>query len=376
MTLSAGIRRVRLSLPRVCASALAVLALLAGCAERAPTPAPVRPAIVAHPRPAEESAGTSFSGDVRARHESQLGFRVGGKIARRHVDAAARVAAGAVLADLDPHDFELELGAARAAVAAAQADLALAQGEHDRFAALLERQLVSRSQFEAQETALAAARARLEQAQAQQAAAENQVRYAQLRADVDGIVTSITAEAGQVVAPGQVVAVLAQDGEREVEIALPEAGLRRYPVGMPAQVALWSAPERRLAAKVREVAPGADPASRTYRARVALLETDDTVQLGMTARVFFAAGAHDALAVPLTAMHALDDAPAVWVVDPASGAVALRPVQVLAWREDTVEIAGGIDAQDLVVVAGVHKLHPGQVVRPVDDQNRPFDVQH
>ena len=237
---------------------------------------------------------------------------------------------------------------------------------------MLERQLVSQSQFEAQRTALAAARARLEQAQAQQAAAGNQVGYAQLRADVAGTVTAITAEAGQVVAPGQVVAVLAQDGEREVEIALPEADLARYPAGTPAQVALWSTPERRLPAHVREVAPSADPASRTYRARVQLLASDDAVQLGMTARVFFDAGEQAALAVPLTALHALDGAPALWVVDPATNAVSLTPVEVLAWREDTVEIAGGIDVDDLVVVAGVHKLYPGQVVRPVDRDNRAF----
>lgn len=348
-------------------------ALLAGCSGGDPVPEPVRPAVLARPVAAAASASAWFSGDVRARHESQLGFQVGGKIARRLVDVGARVQAGDVLVELDPADLRLQLDAARAAQAAAQADATLAQSERDRFAALLERQLISASQFEAEDTGLAAAQARLAQAQAQLAVARNQLDYAGLRADRAGTVTTIQAEAGQVVVPGQVVATLAQDGEREVEIALPEGQLGDYPTGSAAVVSLWSAPDTVLAGTLREIAPDADSASRSYRARVSIADPDDLVSLGQTARVRFdRTGAPGRLAVPLTALHVRDQAPAVWVFDPGTGQVALRPVEVAGYREDAVELAGGLTSADWLVVAGVHRLHEGQVVRPIDADGRPI----
>jgi multidrug efflux system membrane fusion protein len=347
--------------------------LLAGCNGAEPVPEPVRPAVVARPVAAAATTSAWFSGDVRARHESQLGFRVGGKISRRRVDVGARVQAGDVLVELDPADLGLELDAARAAVASAQADATLAQAERDRFAALLDRQLISASQFEAQDTGLAAAQARLQQAQAQLAVTRNQLGYARLSADRAGTVTSIQAEAGQVVAPGQVVATVAQDGDREVEIALPEGQLGDYPTGTAAVVSLWSAPGTQLAGTLREVAPDADSASRSYRARVSIADPDGVVALGQTARVRFdRAGAAGRLAIPLTALHVRDDDPAVWLFDPGTGQVALRPVEVATYREDTVELAGGLEPAQWLVVAGVHRLHEGQVVRAIDADGRPI----
>lgn len=350
-----------------------LMLLLAGCGAEAPPPEPVRPAIVARPHAAGAADGAVFSGEVRARHESSLGFRVGGKIERRLVDIGARVAAGDVLAVLDSTDLRLDLAASEAAIASAQADAALARSEFERSSALLERKLISTAQFEAQQTALASAQARLQQARAQQAVSANQVGYARLTADRAGIVTSITAETGQVVAAGQVVATLAQDGEPEIEIALPEAQVARYPVGTSAQVSVWSAPDRTFEGMVREVAPDADSASRTYRARVNLAEADPAVQLGMTARVRFDGNA-DArlLSVPLTALHVRDEAPAVWIVDAGTGQVSLQPVTVAAYRENAVDIASGLGPDDWLVVVGVHKLHDGQTVRPIDRDNRPI----
>jgi multidrug efflux system membrane fusion protein len=329
--------------------------------------------VIARPVPAVASASAWFSGDVRARHESQLGFRVAGKISRRLVDVGAQVEAGDVLAELDPADLGLQLDAAQAAVASAQADATLAQAERDRFATLLERQLISASQFDAQDTGLAAAQARLQQARAQLAVARNQLGYARLTADRAGTVTSIQAEAGQVVAPGQVVATLAQDGDREVEIALPEGQLTDYRPGSVAAVSLWSAPGTVLAGTLREIAPDADSASRSYRARVSIADPDGLVALGQTARVRFdLEGAAGRLAVPLTALHVRDDVPAVWLFDPTTGQVALRPVEVARYREDAVELSGGIDANQWLVVAGVHRLHEGQVVRAIDADGRPI----
>lgn len=356
-------------------AALGVLGLslvLAACSSTDPAPEPIRPAIVARPTPAAASDPAAFSGEVRARHESQLGFRVGGKIERRLVDAGAQVAIGDVLAVLDPTDLRLNMAASAAAMASAQADAALAQSEYERAAALLERQLISTSQFQAQQTARSSAQARLAQAQAQDAVSRNQVAYAQLTADRAGIVTTIHAEAGQVVAPGQVVAVLAQDGEPEVEIALPESQVSQYPVGTPARVSIWSAPERGFDGIVREVSPDADSLSRTFRARVALVDPDPAVQLGMTASVRFPVASDAALlAIPLTALHAVEGTPAVWVVDPATAQVSLRAVGITVYREQVVEISSGLDTSDWLVVAGVHKLHDGQVVHAIDRDNRP-----
>ncbi len=344
---------------------------IVACGEAPTAPEPVRSAIVVQPGSGQAGATAFFSGEIRARHESQLAFQVGGKIARRLVDAGARVEAGTVLATLDPADLRLALATSQAAESAAQADAELAQSEYNRLATLRERQLISQAQFEAQSTALAAAQARLRQARAQGAVSRNQLGYGELRADRSGIVTRIQAETGQVVAPGQVVAVLAQDGDREVEFALPESRIASVTTGTPARIALWSAPDRHYVGSIREIAPDSD-GSRTYRARVALSDADDSVQLGMTARVELAAeGDAGTLTVPLTAIHGDAGSPALWLVDPATDQVRLTPVQVASWREDVAEISAGLAPEAWLVAVGVHKLHEGQRVRPIDAGNRP-----
>lgn len=353
---------------------LTSIMVLTACGSPPQPPAPERPAIVARPVAASEQSVSFFSGDIRARHESQLGFRVAGKIERRLVDVGARVDAGDVLATLDPADFRLQLAAAEAAARSAAADAELARAERDRHATLLERQLISESLFQAQDTALAAAEARLAQVRAQLDVARNQVQYARLVADRAGVVTQIQAETGQVVAAGQVIAVLAQDGDREVEIALPETGVDRFTPGMPARISLWSEPGRVLAGTLREVAPGADSASRTWRARVTIVDPDASVNLGQTARVRFTSESDDASSrwsIPITALHVHEGAAAVWRLDPATRAVTLIPVEVSAYHEDTVELASGVDGDAWLVVAGVHKLSEGQIVRPIDRDNRP-----
>ncbi|MCK9489869.1 MAG: efflux RND transporter periplasmic adaptor subunit [Xanthomonadales bacterium] len=349
--------------------------ILAACSGTDPAPAPPRPAVVGQAQPAAASADIVYSGEIRARHESQLAFRVGGKIERRLLDVGARTLPGDVLAVLDGTDLELQLAAARAAVASARADADLARAEFERADALLARNLVSRSQHEAGQTAQAAAQARLAQAQAQLRAAGNQVDYTQLRADRAGVLSHIQAETGQVVAAGQIIAVLAQDDELEVEFALPESQLARYRVGMPGRISLWADDSRGYQGQIREIAPDAQAGSRTYRARVTLTDADAAVQLGMTARVAFAADDNgERLAVPLTAIHGRDLTPAVWRIDPDSGQVHLQPVQVAAWREHEAEIAGGLSASDWLVLIGAQQLHEGQVIRPVDAGNRPLDL--
>lgn len=353
--------------------AAAMAVTLAGCRSAESAPELIRPAILAQPASTVLGGVAYFSGDVRARHESQLGFRVAGKIQQRRVNVGDRVEAGQVLAVLDPADLRLDLNAAEAVMSSAQADLDLARSEHDRYATLLQRQLISASQFETHKAALAAAHARLEQAQAQLAVRRNQLAYTELRADRVGVITSVQMEAGQVVAAGQTAAVLAEDGELEVEIALPESQVRDYRPGTEAIISLWSDDGRQLAGRIREIAPDADQASRTYRTRVAFVASDDGVQLGRTARVRFDTGSESShLRIPLAALHGRDREPAVWIVDPQAHTVALKPVRIAAYSEDAIEIADGLEHDDWLVVAGVHTLHPGQRIRPIDRDNQPI----
>lgn len=350
----------------------AAVVLVAGCASEAKVEPVVRPAVVERPVPSSVGVTETYAGEVRARFESTLGFRIAGKLRTRAVDAGARVRRGDVLATLEPQDLQLQVEAARAAVAAATADLSLAKAELDRHAELLARNYISRALYDARVNAHLAAEARLTQARSQLAVAKNQADYTTLRADADGVVTSVQAEVGQVVAAGTPVFGLAHDGDREVLIAVPESRIERVKAGMPVLVSIWAQDDARFPASVREVAPEADPRTRTYDVRVTLAPDAAPVQLGMTARVSLDAGdAPSALVLPLSALHEHDGHPAVWRLDPATRQVRLSPVDVGSYREEGVALVGGVGAQDWIVTAGVHLLVEGQTVRPIDRENRP-----
>jgi multidrug efflux system membrane fusion protein len=348
---------------------------LSGCSSHAETTEPVRPAIVAQPVAASAQVGTLYTGDVKARYESALGFRVGGKIKRRLVDVGAHVDAGQLIAELDPADLNLQAASARASLAAAEADASLARSERERYAKLRDKHFVSATEFDAVDNKAKAAAARLSEARAAVAVAQNQADYSALRADHAGVVTTITAEAGQVVASGQTIANLARDGEREVEIAVPEGRIGHYHIGQAATVAAWAEQDKPLTGQLREIAPEADPVTRTYRVRVALDVEPATVKLGQTARVYFAGdGGAAAQLVPLASLYEKDGKPALWRLDTKTQTVHLVPVTVSAYRQQGVLIASGVDARDWVVSAGVHKLHEGQSILPVDGDNRPLKL--
>ncbi|HVJ63206.1 MAG TPA: efflux RND transporter periplasmic adaptor subunit, partial [Tahibacter sp.] len=348
--------------------ALIVPALwLVGCTTHAETPDPIRPAIVARPQSAAADGGMLYSGDVKARYESALGFRVGGKIKQRRVDVGAHVNAGDLIAELDPDDLNLQAASAKATFAAAEADLALAKSERDRYSALLDKHFVSATQFDAVDNKLKAATARAAEARAALNVAQNQAAYSGLRADHDGVITTINAEAGQVVAAGQTVASVARNGEREVEISIPEGRIGDYAKDQAATIELWAESGKRIDGMLREIAPEADATTRTYRVRVALGEGSDAVKLGQTARVYFAgAGGDDAHVIPLASLYEKDGKPAVWVLDPKTRQVHLKVVTVGAYREQGVLLTSGVDTQDWIIAAGVHKLREGQSVAPVD----------
>jgi multidrug efflux system membrane fusion protein len=356
-------------------AALAAVLLLAACAGDADAPATPRP-VLAERVGADAGAadGRHFPGEVRARVEQPLAFQVGGRVARRLVDVGDRVARGQVLAELESQDLDLQAGAVRAQLAAAQAEAQRASAERRRLEALGGDQLVSRSSVDAAIAADRAAAGQVRALQAQLGVAGNQAGYATLRAPDAGVVAMRHVEAGQVVAPGQVAFVLAVDAALEAVIALPESDIDAYAVGQPVQVEAWSTPGRRFDGRIREIAPAADPATRTYAARIALPDAaNGTLSLGQSVRVFAAGVDGDAPTIPLAAVQQGDgDAAAVWVVDPGTRRLALRPVRLGTWGETRVPVIEGLSRGDIVVAAGGHLLRADQAVVPVDRDNKPL----
>lgn len=353
-----------------------VLLGLAACSAEKPAES-ARPALVVQPGGGAEAALSAYAGEVRAREESPLSFRVGGNLVRRNVDAGARVQKGEVLALLDAGDFALQAQAAKAQLAAAEADLVRARGDRDRYAKLVGDKLISQSAYDAQVAAYKAAEGQARAARAQMDVMQNQEGYSQLRAPRDGVIASRQAEAGQVVAAGQTVFTLAADGGREVAIGLPENRIRDFSVGQPVMIELWNAPGQRLPGAIREIAPAADAQTRTYAARVSLVgEAIEQVELGQSARVYVQDnGTQAALKLPLSAVQRGDDGKtSVWIVDPASGKVRAQAVQLGRYGESSVPVLGGVKATDWVVAAGGHLLREGQVVAPVDRSNRPLKL--
>lgn len=347
---------------------LGLLSLLSACDHQAAVQVNVRPAMVVHPEPSAQALD-SYPGEVRARFEPDLAFRIGGKVSRRLVEEGERIKANQALAELDPQDVRLQLEAIRAQVAAAQANLNLVRSERDRYKTLMDRQLVSRSQFDNAENLYRAGEARLKQVQAEFDVASNQAGYAVLRAPQDGVVAKRLVEVGQVVAAGQTVFVLAADGAREVAISLPEQAFGRFRIGQEVAVELWSQPDQRFIGHIRELSPAADPKSRTFAARIAFTVDKVPAELGQSARVFIQHAGQVALAVPLSAVTAENGAAYVWRLD-AGNKLARVPVKVGAFGEKTVPVFEGLSANDWVVAAGVHVLNEGQEVRPVDHSNR------
>lgn len=352
---------------------VAVALLAAGCSsQQAPQPQ-LRAVVVEAPQPLSGPNGAEvYPGAVRARHEADLSFRVPGKIARRQAELGTRVEPGSVLAELDPKDAQLNLEAAESAVAAAEADAQLARSEDQRHRELLAKGYVGRSAVDARVNALRLAEARLEQAQAQLELARNQSRYTRLSADAPGVVTQVYANAGAVVAAGQPVLHFAQDGEREISIAVPEGRAEALRAAAQLGVELYSQPGKRYTGRLRDVTPQADPVTRTHEARITLVDAPADIALGVSATVLVLDRADDRIFdLPATALGALDaEKPVVWKLQPAAQAaqptVQAVPVQVVRYLDGRVLVSGNIAADDRLVTAGVNLLRPGMPVQPIE----------
>jgi membrane fusion protein, multidrug efflux system len=310
---------------------------------------------------------SSYTGVVRARYESDLAFRVGGKVISRHVEVGQRVKAGQPLFRLDPEDYELAVKEAEADLIAAEAVAKLTIIEHDRRVQLRKTGATSLSDFDQTLSDRDVAAGKRDRAVKALALARNRLSYCTLAADADGVVTALPAEAGQVVADGQPVARLARDGGREAVVSLPENRVETARSAR-ARVTLWSAPGDSLSALLREVSPAADPVTRTYQARFSLPGAGPGVELGMTATVHLTpAEAVPGFVLPLSSLLRQSDRPAVWVVGREAGRPTLTPVKVREYRQESVVIAAGVKPGDLVVTAGVQKIDPGMAVRPWEE---------
>lgn len=338
---------------------LALIFLLAACG--ADTTPPAQPKVVrtvivgaGDTVPDGSNAMRTYSGEVRARFETTLGFRIPGKITARLVDAGAVVKTGQPLARLDASDAMLQS-------AEAKAQMGLARAEAKRYRDLRAKNFVSQAALDARETAL-------QSAEAQAGLASNQAAYTTLVADRTGVIAAVLAEPGQVVAAGQPVFNLAPDGEREVAIALPETEVAKLTVGMPAEVMLWAQGDKAppLTGKIREISPAADPMTRTYAARIVLATVPARLPLGLSATVRFPGlTAGQALQIPLSAVVHKDKSPAVWIVG-ADNTVQLKPITLGAYSDKWAAVSSGLVGGEKIVTAGANKLTIGEKVRPAD----------
>jgi len=352
---------------RVLPTLLALIVLLAaGCGREVPSGEDVRPVRAITLTAVPVSAEAELPGEVRPRVESRVGFQVGGRINSRRVEMGQQVRPGDVLATLDPADFKLSAAAAAAQLNAAKVDRDQQRADIKRFEDLHRQGFISGAELERRRAQLDAAEARYAQAAALADVSTNQAAYTTLRAPAAGLVSAIDAEAGQVVASGQSVVRIAVAGDKEVAIAIPEVRLEQLRRVPDVRVALW-AHAAELKGRIREIAPIADPATRTYAARVTLIDPPADVALGMTATVRFATPpSPPILAAPLTALLREADATYVWRLDRQAMTVEKAKVDVAGVAGNSVILGSGVQPGETIVTAGVHLLKPGQKVRLLD----------
>lgn len=315
----------------------------------------------------------SYAGDVQARQQTALAFRVGGQITQRHADVGDQVKVGQVLANLDIQDAQLQLNAARAQLESAQSAAKIASDELQRFKQLLPINAVSRSQYDAIDNQYKAAMSNLKQAQSNYEVTANQTSYNRLVAHKSGVITARHIEVGQVVAAGQAAYEIALGTERDVVIGVPEQAISDIQVGQAAWVTLWSKQDAKLSSYVREISPAADQ-SRTFSVKVALREGQGVIQLGQSARVFFIKQHDQALNVPLSSISESNGQTYVMVAK-SDNTVRKVPVMIGAYSRDSVPILSGLTANDYVVIGGIHLLRDQQKIRPIDRENRSVKIQ-
>lgn len=347
-------------------SSVVLACALAACSRPEPAPEPVRAVKLLEVGVGVFDAQIEYSGEVRARIESRLGFRVPGKLVSRQVELGQQVKPGQVLAQLDAQDYRLAADAGRAQVSAATTQRDLAAADVQRYRTLKAQNFISGAELERREATLKSAQASLDQARAQAAGQSLQTDYTRLVADVAGVVTGIDAEPGQVVSAGSPVVRIAQDGERDVVFSVPEDKIARVRTGQAVAVRLWAS-EQRYSGRVREVAASADPVTRTYLVKVALERASGQALPALGATVHarpegMGATGEPVIKLPTTALHQANGGSAVWVYDAATSTVRSQPVVVATADGNEIVIAHGLTPGMRVVATGGHVLAPGQKV--------------
>jgi len=362
--------RRRIARDRVAISLALVTAfgLLTGCKGPEAEKTEVRPVrtIVVDPKPVEDDR--QAIGEIRPRYESDLGFRVSGKVVSRTVDIGARVKAGDVLARLDEQDFQNKVRSAVADVNSAEAVLIEAQGTEQRQTELFEKAVTTRASLDSAIKNRRAAEAQLESAKAALNLARDQLKYTELRADFDGIITAVGAENGQVVNAGQMVVRLARPSDVDAVFNIAESAFRERPANDLPEVIinLLSAPNIEAVGQVREISPVADPTTRTYQVKVTVKDPPAAMRFGASVRGRLKETTAPVVILPGSALTDRGGKPAVWIYDPSSSEVKLTPVTVARFEKGRVIVSEGLTKGQIVVTAGVNRLRENQKVRLLD----------
>jgi multidrug efflux system membrane fusion protein len=353
--------------PVCLAGAIVMSLLLVACGKKAPEVDQAVPVIAQPVQAVDGISAGRYPGDIHARYEMPLSFRIGGQLTARYVNPGDVVKKGQALAQLDPTDASNQLAAAKAALEAAEHRLLFATQQRDRDEAQSKQNLISHLQLEQTQDAYASALAARDQAKQQFELAQNQSRYTTLIADHDGAITSRQADVGQVLSAGQAVFGFAWSGEREVYLDVPESRIDGIVIGQEAKVTLPALPGRVFDARVREISPAADPQSRTYLVKLTIDQPGNVLQLGMTADVALqgAKPSNTVISIPATALFHQNEHPAVWVIRPADATLELRAVTVSRYGEHDVLIASGLQVGERVVMQGVHTVSVGEKVAPI-----------
>lgn len=311
---------------------------------------------------APNSQNYTYSGEVRGRYESQLAFQVAGKIIKRNVQLGSAVKAGDTLLQIDAKDVAQTVNNYAAQVASAESRLQLAASDLKRYRELLAGGAISQSQYDQYVNAYNVAASGVRQAQAQYTQGANQLDYTLLTADKPGVISSLSAEIGQVVGAGQTIVAIVQDGEREVEISVPENRIETLRQTNNLTVTFWALSDLRVTGKIREISPAADQTTRTFKVRISLLNPPPEIKLGMTASVS-ALVDHlpQAINIPLSAVYQIEATPTVWIVK--DEVLSLRPITTGSFGDRTIQVLSGLAPGERIVTAGVHKLREGQKVK-------------
>lgn len=342
---------------------LLLLGVLSACSKEEPAPDPVRPVLWVEANAISEESLGRFAGNIEARFESTLGFRVGGRIAQRHVDVGSEVQKGQLLATLDPTDQQNNVRAAQGDLARIEAQWINAQANARRQQELFDRGVGAQAQLDIAQTDLKTTNSSREQARSALSQAQDQLGYSELRTDHAAVVTRWQAEAGQVVTAGQEVVTLARPDVKEAVIDLPGSLADQLPVGVEFKVASQLDPQIATTATLREIEPQAERTTRTRRARLTLTDTPESFRLGTAISVTLSSAIAARTELPIHALQEVDGKTRIWVIDQQNQTVNPRDVQVVSRTGDTFVLSNGVKPGERVVSAGVNSLKPGQKVK-------------